>query len=91
VSQDPSPEQLRAEIDETRRDLGDTVEALAEKTDVKARAEYRVNEIKSDVKAKTPDSAQDVVAKVRSNPLPLAAAGGLAFAYWLGRRRGSRR
>jgi len=90
VSQDPSPERLRAEIDETRRDLGDTVEALAEKTDVKARAEDRVNEIKSDVKAKTPDSAQDVVAKVRSNPMPLVAIGALAFVYWLGRRSGSR-
>jgi len=29
-----TPEQLRAEIDETREDLGDTVEALAAKTDV---------------------------------------------------------
>ena len=33
-----SPEQLRAEIEETREDLGDTVEALAAKTDVKKRA-----------------------------------------------------
>jgi hypothetical protein len=81
-----APDTLRAEIDETRRDLGDTVEALAAKTDVKARASDRVDELK----AKTPDGAQDVVAKVRSNPLPLAAAGALAFAYWLGRRRGSR-
>jgi hypothetical protein len=72
-------EQLRAGIEDTRRELGDTVEALAEKTDVKARASERVD----DIKRRTPE-------KVRSNPLPLAAVGALAFAYWLGRRRGSR-
>lgn len=33
-----SPEELRQEIAETREGLGDTVEALAEKTDVKAQA-----------------------------------------------------
>ena len=41
-----SPEQLRAEIEETREDLGDTVEALAAKTDVKARARERADELK---------------------------------------------
>jgi hypothetical protein len=41
-----SPEQLRAEIQETREDLGDTVEALAAKTDVKARARERADEMK---------------------------------------------
>jgi hypothetical protein len=41
-----SPEQLRAEIEETREDLGDTVEALAAKTDVKARARERAEEVK---------------------------------------------
>ncbi len=42
-----SPEQLRAEIEETREDLGDTVEALAAKTDVKTRARERADELKS--------------------------------------------
>ncbi len=32
------PEQIREEIEATRRELGDTVEALAAKTDVKAHA-----------------------------------------------------
>ena len=41
-----SAEQLRAEIHETREDLGDTVEALAAKTDVKARARERADELK---------------------------------------------
>jgi hypothetical protein len=77
-----SPEAIRADIDETRRELGDTVEALAEKTDVKARAHERVEE----VKAKAPDSAQEVIEKVRAKPLPLVGVAALAFAYWLGRR-----
>jgi hypothetical protein len=42
-----TPEQLRAEIEETREELGDTVEALAAKTDVKARAKERADELKS--------------------------------------------
>jgi hypothetical protein len=36
-TEEKSPAEIRAEIDETREELGDTVEALAEKTDVKAR------------------------------------------------------
>ena len=42
-----SPEQLRAEIEETREELGETVEALAAKTDVKARVRERADELKS--------------------------------------------
>ncbi len=43
-----TPAEIRAEIDQTREELGDTVEALAEKTDVKAQA-----------KAKDEDAADD--------------------------------
>lgn len=42
-SEQKSPEQLREEIEQTRVELGDTVEALAAKTDVKAQARDRVN------------------------------------------------
>jgi hypothetical protein len=42
-----SPEQLRTEIEQTREDLGETVEALAAKTDVKARVRERAEELKS--------------------------------------------
>lgn len=41
-----SPEQLRAEIEDAREDLGDTVEALAAKTDVKTRAREKADELK---------------------------------------------
>ena len=37
---------LRTEIEETREELGDTAAALAAKTDVKARARNRAEEIK---------------------------------------------
>jgi hypothetical protein len=46
------PRELRAEIERTRQDLGDTVAALAEKTDVKARARDKVAEVKSNVTGK---------------------------------------
>src|SRR3954470_9248453 len=80
-----SPEEIRADIEQTRAEVGDTVEALAEKTDVKAQAQQRVDEIKDNVRAKaetvkakaadtTPASAQQggqqLVAKVRANPMP---------------------
>ena len=43
VGENKSPEQIRADIEQTREQLGDTVEALAEKTDVKAQAKQYVN------------------------------------------------
>ena len=43
---DKTPEQLQDEIRETRNELGETVEALAHKADVKARAGEKVDEAK---------------------------------------------
>lgn len=43
------PDQLREEIDATRQELGDTVEALARKTDVKARARQKLADSKPSV------------------------------------------
>ena len=54
----PAPERsdsaaaLRADIERTRLALGDTVEALAGKTDVKARAKGKVAEVRGKVTAK---------------------------------------
>ncbi|MFF3614784.1 DUF3618 domain-containing protein [Streptomyces sp. NPDC002580] len=42
----PSPDELREQIEQTRHDLGETVQALADKTDVKARARQRAGELK---------------------------------------------
>jgi hypothetical protein len=43
------PEQIREEIEETRRELGDTVEALAAKADVKALAREKAERAKETV------------------------------------------
>jgi hypothetical protein len=50
--QDKSADQLRAEIEDTREELGDTVEALAAKTDVKTRAREKADELKRNTLAK---------------------------------------
>ena len=44
------PEQLREEIRATREELGETVEALAHKADLKARAQHRVDERKEQLR-----------------------------------------
>ena len=71
-SQKP-PEELRANIERTRRELGETVEALAQKADVTTQAKEKVEEIK---------------AQARDNPAPVAAGIGVALiALWLMKRR----
>jgi len=47
----PDLEALRAEIRQTRSELGETVQALAAKADVKARAKESVEQTKAKVKA----------------------------------------
>jgi hypothetical protein len=98
-----TPEEIRADIERTRVEVGDTVEALAEKTDVKAQAQHRVDEIKDNVRAKaesvkatardtTPERAQQggrrIAARIRANPMPLMAGAALLAAFALGRRSG---
>ena len=46
----PSVDQLRAEIKQTRAELGETVQALAAKADVKARAMEQVEQTKQRVR-----------------------------------------
>jgi len=90
VTEQRSPEQIQADIEQTRQEVGDTVEALAHKTDVKGRVQDRVEEIKTNVKAKTPDNAQDggkaVVEQLRRNPAPLVLGGAVLVAFLIGRR-----
>ncbi len=99
-SQDKSPEELRQDIEETRQQLGDTVEALAEKTDVKAQAKRRIDSLKgtarqkqeqakAKAKAAAPESAgagaQQVVGAAKQNPVPVATAGAFVAGFLLGR------
>ena len=95
-----SPEEIQRDIETTREELGDTVEALAHKADVKSRAKERIDDVKgsarqkkdefvSKAKDQTPDSAsagaEQVRGKVQENPLPFAVGGALVAGFLLGR------
>jgi hypothetical protein len=97
------PEEIRRDIEETRAEMGDTVEALAEKADVKAQAKQKVEDAKASVsqrkddllaKAKraTPDgagaAAGQISGKAKENPLPVAVAGGFVAGFLFGRITG---
>jgi hypothetical protein len=74
-AEDKSPEQLRAEIDQTREGLGETVEALAAKTDVKTRARAKAEEVKATALRKK----DELLAKAKqSTPAGGSAAVGTA-------------
>jgi ElaB/YqjD/DUF883 family membrane-anchored ribosome-binding protein len=94
-----TPEEIQAEIEQTREELGDTVEALAAKTDVKARTQDRVAEIKDAAQAKreqlagkareispetATDAGQQVVSTVQQKPVPFTAVGAFAAGLLVG-------
>jgi ElaB/YqjD/DUF883 family membrane-anchored ribosome-binding protein len=54
----PDPEELRREIEQTRAELGDTVEALSHKADVKARVGEKVDERKQAASQKADELKQ---------------------------------
>ena len=100
VTDTQDPEQIQRDIEQTREELGDTVEALAEKADVKAQAKRKVEATKTSVSEKkeqllgrakeaSPDSAASAATqaseKARENPVALAAAGAFAFGFLAGR------
>jgi Protein of unknown function (DUF3618) len=71
-----TPEQIRAEIERTRRELGDTVDALSHKANVKEQARIKRDEVKEQARVKK-DEVQE---RVSANPTPVIAVigGGLA-------------
>jgi len=95
-----SVEQIERDIEVTRADMGDTVEALADKTDVKAQAQEKVTAAKTKVtetkedllgkaQAASPESARTAAAQVqqktRENPLPVAVGAAVLVGFVLGR------
>jgi ElaB/YqjD/DUF883 family membrane-anchored ribosome-binding protein len=93
------PDQIRADIEGTREQLGETVEALAEKADVKHQARLKVDETKGrfrhkaeDAKAKissaSPDQAKGAAtgaaSTAKEKPLPFAVAGAFAAGLVIG-------
>jgi Protein of unknown function (DUF3618) len=76
VTQQQTPEELRAEIERTRRDLGETVDALSHKADVKEQARLKKEELQQQARVKK----DEVQHRVSANPVPFAAiiGGGIA-------------
>jgi Protein of unknown function (DUF3618) len=100
VEETRDPEEIRREIEATRQDLGDTVEALAAKADVKARARERIRgtkasmadkagQLRSKARETSPDGvasgAAQVTQKAKENPMPLGLAGALTVGFLAGR------
>lgn len=91
---------LRAEIKQTRADLGETVQALAAKADVKARVRDTAEHTKDRVRAQAAATTDLVRGRARvagrsarRNPIPLAAiaAGAVAVVVVVFVLRGRRR
>jgi hypothetical protein len=100
VTESREPEAIQQDIEAARQRLGETVEALAAKTDVKARAKEKVADVKDSVSARTddalhrvketsPDSAVsaagELSVKARQNPVPVAAVGAFVAGFFAGR------
>ena len=86
----PSASDIQREIEQTRERLGQTVEDLAAKADVKARAQAKVAEVTTRARVKAGEASQRVrrnEAVRREWPLALVAAGILVMGAALARRR----
>ncbi len=59
-SDKPGIDELRADIEQTRSELGETVQALAAKADVKARAKEQVEHTKQRVRAQAAEAGEKV-------------------------------
>jgi hypothetical protein len=95
-----TPEEIRRDIERARLELGETAAALAEKTDVKAQARAKVEELKRTLQARgerlvgpargeganggAAAAANQLVVAARENPLPFAAAGAFAAGLAIG-------
>ncbi|MEU4888108.1 MULTISPECIES: DUF3618 domain-containing protein [Streptomyces] len=80
-----TPEELRQEVIQARERLGDTVERLAARADVKSRARVRAAEIKEEVR----EQAGQATERLGGPPLA-AVAGGVALLLVLMVIRGKR-
>jgi hypothetical protein len=83
------PDMIRRDIEDTRERMGDTVDALGYKTDVKARAGDKVGALKEKVTGAAPsgsdvqDGAKKAVGIAQENPLGLAV-GAVAVGFLAG-------
>ena len=77
-----SPEEIQADIETTREELGDTVGAIADKADVKKQAKRKVEETKAkasakkdEIKDKATSKAQEASTKAKEAAPESAQAG----------------
>jgi gas vesicle protein len=83
------PDMIRRDIEHTRERMGDTVDALGYKTDVKARAGDKVGSVKDKIVGATPSGddvkggAKQAVGIAQENPLGLAV-GAVAVGFLAG-------
>ena len=83
------PDRIREEIAQTRLEMGETVDALGYKADVKARAKDRVTGVKDRIVGTTPDTgdvkhqARRAKSVAEENPVGLAV-GALAVGFLAG-------
>src|SRR4051812_10406234 len=72
------PDAIRTQIEETRGQMGETIEAIGYKTDVKSRAREKVNRVMGKANDATPSTgdvkqgAQKAASVAQENPLGLA-------------------
>ena len=66
-------QELEKEIEQTRERLGETVEALTAKADVKARAQEKLGQLTARLKGKATEAGQ----QVKKDPVPAAATAGV--------------
>ena len=86
---DASISDIEADVEQTRNELGQTVEALADKLDVKARAQEKVAETKERVVDKA-DSPRHAATDDPKRTVPIAAIallGAVAVGIVVWRRR----
>ncbi|RSM87868.1 DUF3618 domain-containing protein [Kibdelosporangium aridum] len=68
----PDANDIRHDIERTRRELGDTAEALAYKANVPARTKEKATEVLDTAKAKAADVAEQAQQKIDNLPEPAA-------------------
>ena len=72
-------QELEKEIEQTREQLGQTVEALAARVDVKARAQQELGQLTARLKGtanQAKQQAAQVGQQIRKRPVPAAATAG---------------
>jgi Protein of unknown function (DUF3618) len=86
-SRTPEEEALAGEIERTREQLGETVEALAAKADVKGRAQHRVAEVTGNLRGKARAAKDKVTVRTNRGKVASASLAALVVLAWLALRR----